>query len=97
MDAELLEMQRKVDDLGRRIKQREQEWRARGEFSDTHAALVSGIKAQHSRLAGRISETPRLHWSGIRDELTRDYNALAEALGRLIERLDRQQTKSEGG
>ena len=75
MDVEIMEMQRKVDDLGRRIAQRERELRERGVFSDVHAAFVRGLKAEHFRLAGRVVEAPRLRWLGIRDEFARDYNS----------------------
>lgn len=94
MDFELAEMQRKLDELGRRISQREQELGQLGVFSDAHAAYIHSIREAHARLAGKVMKTPRLHWLGVRDEFVRDYNSLVDDLERLTESLDEQQMKS---
>lgn len=94
MDSELVEMRRKLGELGRRITQREQELKQLGVFSDTHAAYIRSIKEAHARLAGQVTETPRLHWLGVRDEFVRDYNSLVDDLEHLTESLDEQQMKS---
>ncbi len=99
MTDEIADMQGKLDELARRIAQREQDLRQRGVFSNAHEAFVSGIKAQHARLAGRVktaasASEPRLHWRGIRDELVRDYNSLVDEFGRLVDRLDTQEMKA---
>ena len=94
MDGEIKEMQLKVDALGHRLAQCEEDLRERGVFSDVYAARVRGFREVHSGLAGRMAKAPRLHWLGIKDEVARDYNALADDFGRLIKQLDADRMKS---
>jgi hypothetical protein len=96
MSDEIADMQGKLDELARRIDQRQQDMEQRGVFSDAHAAFVSGLKARHAHLAGRLktaASEPRLHWRGIRDELVRDYNSLVDEFGRLVDHLDTEAMK----
>lgn len=98
MDNELADMRRKVDDLGKRIAQREKDLRERGMFSAAHEVYVSAMQKAHIRLAGQVQSAAQAsptRWQGLKDELARDYNALVDELGRLIEHLDESQTKSD--
>lgn len=94
MDSDIVEMQRKLETLGESIDRREQELRRLGTFSDAQQGYFQSMRQAHAELAGRVMETPRLHWLGVKDELVRDYNALVDDLARLTESLDEGQMKS---
>ena len=94
MDGEIKEMRFKVNALGHRLAQCEEDLRERGVFSDVYAARVGRFRDAHTRLVDRMAKTPRLHWLGIKDEVARDYNALADDFDRLIKQLDADRMKS---
>jgi hypothetical protein len=94
MDAEIKAMRDKIDDLGRRIAERERQLREAGAFTDAHAAALVRLRAAHAALLGRVSEEPRRHWLGIRDELSRDYGALLDDVERAGEQADAAEIKS---
>lgn len=96
MDSEFVDMQHKLDELGRRITEHERRLRLRGTFADIHATRLRDVKDAHARLADRLAKTPERHRSGFRDEFVREYDVLTENLRHVTEYLDEQQMKSPG-
>ncbi len=90
--TEPTDMLSRLDDLGKRIDQRVEELKAKGEFSDVHNVLATGLRAAHAKLRNTVgsaaADTTRLQWKGLRDELVRDYNSFVDRVGSFVEHLD---------
>ena len=95
--TEPTDMLARLDDLGHRIDQRVQELQAKGEFSDVHDAVAKELKAAHAQLKETVgstaSDTTRLKWRGLRDELVRDYNTFVDRVDGFVEHLDAEAMK----
>lgn len=94
MGSKFVEMQQKLDELGRHITERERQLRQLGTFTDAHAAQFRDMKEAHAGMTDQLAKTPERQWHGIKDEFVREYDVLAENLRHVTQYLDEQQAKS---
>ena len=98
-DIERASVERKLDELSKRLRTRMEEIRRSGRFSDVHQALQNEIEQRNDRLRKRVkqAETDRSLWELIEAEVVRDYNALFDDLLQFEETLDTEFRKANKG
>jgi hypothetical protein len=89
-DPEKSTFRKKLDELSARLHARANEFRQKGEFSDTHEALLNRIQQHHEALSKKVAEAEAkgTTWDLVKTELERDYSALFDNLLEFEERLD---------
>ena len=96
-DPEIAALQKKLDDLSARLRARIEEFRQKGEFSDTHAALLKEIRQRNDALKSKVAEAGQkgTTWDLVKAEFARDYSSLFDDLLEIEERLDAEAMKQK--
>jgi hypothetical protein len=82
IDSEAAVLEGKLKDLELQLEARIREWKARGEFSNVHDALVRRQRAAQMDMARKLHAAVADHrvWKTVRLALEKDINSLAHEL-----------------
>ena len=89
------EFRNKLNEFSDRLRRRAQEFRSKGEFSDTHETLLDEIQKRNDALTAKVSEAERsgTAWDLIKAEMARDLSSLYDDMLEIEERLDTSSAK----
>jgi deoxyadenosine/deoxycytidine kinase len=81
---------KQLDDFSHRLEARTREFEEKGEFSDTHEALLQQIHLRRDQLRAKVNAAIRQGtlWQIVRAEFARDYDSLFDDFLQLEERLN---------
>ena len=88
--ADLDAMKQLLNAFNEKLQTKKAEFERDGHFKDVHDAHWQRICAAHTHLYGRVHALPAdgSSWAVLKHELHRDFEAVAEDLDRLVDRLD---------
>jgi hypothetical protein len=81
---------RKLDELDRRLEDRQREFRSRGEFAKVHESFVHALTDRQADLRRKVTAKLKegLSWDLLKTEFERDFNGLSGELSRWEEHVD---------
>lgn len=90
----IADLQRKLDDLSARLRQRREEFRTKGGFSDLHRAFLARILERNDILRKRVADAAQgSAWEFTKAELWRDFDDMANEALLFEEKLDAETVK----
>ncbi len=89
------ELRDRLDDFSKRLAAHARDLKERGEFSETHRALIDDIKRRHGHIEKKLvlAEAQGTPWDVIKIETERDFSSIHDDLLRLNEQLDAAEMK----
>ncbi len=89
------ELRDRLDDFSKRLAAHALDLKERGEFSETHRALIDDIKRRHDHIKKKlvVAEAQGTLWDVIKIETERDFSSMFDDLLQLNEQLDVSEMK----
>lgn len=91
----IADLQRKLDDLSNRLRQRREEFQTKGEFSEPHRKFLDGILQRNDDLRKRVADAAHggSAWEFTKAELWRDLDDMVNEALLFEEKLDAETTR----